>query len=761
MSGIARMLANRGHTVKGTDSHRSVVTDALRADGIEVQIGHSGDLVSAEDAVVLTDAIDLNTSPEVKVARALGCSLFRRSQVLGWLLEDKKVIAVTGTHGKTTTTGMIGAGLRKAGLDPTIVVGAEVPEFQGAIIEGTSEWAVIEACEAYDSLRDLDPHIAVLTNLELDHVDFHGSWEGLKSTVRDFVCRVPDDGALVWCGDDDGAYEFRTELDGECPNGKETLCYGFRDRLAEMTPEEKKDAGLTFRLVSRFVESLGADTKPDTAWTKKLAIAGHHNALNALGALMACEQAGAPREAAIDGISSFGGAERRLQLVSDGEVTVIDDYAHLPSEITASLQAVRERSGDRRLVVVYQPHLYSRTAPLIKEFAEALSAADVVVLTDIYPAREAPIAGVSSFRIAELVTKPCVYVPQRWLLPQKVSELVQPGDVVVGMGAGNISDFAPAFVDQLRRKSDADRPKRIAVLYGGDSAEREVSLLSGREVVTALKESGYDAFLFDVSEALLRDGDLSALVGSNRPDACFLAVHGTHAEDGAIQGLLDLMHLPYSGSGVLPSAIAMDKDLTKQVLSRAGLPVPHGMLMSKGDELKWPESKNWVVKPNSQGSTVGLSFVHRPDDLEAAVNKAFQYGDQVLVEEWLKGVEISVPVLGDRALPVVEIVPNSGAYDFESKYTPGATTEICPARLTPAQTDLAQAQALAAHKALGCTGCTRTDMIVCGDRIVCLEVNTLPGMTSTSLVPNSALQAGMTFEQLCDWMVQDALKAKA
>ena len=170
----------------------------------------------------------------------------------------------------------------------------------------------------------------------------------------------------------------------------------------------------------------------------------------------------------------------------------------------------------------------------------------------------------------------------------------------------------------------------------------------------------------------------------------------------------------------------------------------------------------WVVKPNAQGSTVGLSFVEHDKDIERAVKKAFQYGEEVLVEEWLRGVEISVPVLGDRVLPVVEIVPTSGAYDFESKYTPGATNEICPARLTPEQTKTAQDYALAAHKSLGCLGCTRTDMIVLKDRIVCLEVNTLPGMTSTSLVPNSAKAAGMSFEDLCDWMVKDALeKAKA
>ena len=748
MSGIARMLKHRGFRVKGTDSTPSPLIEELRTEGIEVWVGHSGDFVERGDAVVLTDAIDLNSSPEVAAARGLGCDLFRRSQVLGWLLIGKKTIAVTGTHGKTTTTGMIGAGLRAAGLDPTIVVGAEVPEFGGAIVEGKGEWAVIEACEAYDSLRDFDPFIVVLTNLELDHVDFHGSWEGLKESVLKFVGRLPEQGLLIYNGDDPNCLEIL--------NANEAL---FQEEPFYVSTFERQ---FDFKLVRQ---------------VPAVSLSGAHNRLNAGAALLACLSAQARLAEAAEGIASFRGAERRLQVLQEGDVTVIDDYAHHPTEIVASLQAVRERRIDNRLIVVYQPHLYSRTAPLIKEFAEALSLADVVVLTDIYPAREAPIPGVSSFRIAELVTKPCVYVPQRHLLPRKVAAMVKPGDVVVGMGAGNVSEFAPGLIKELRRTSQTG-PTKIAVLYGGDSAEREVSLLSGREVCAALKTKGYDAFLYDVSEELLSKGGLSKLTGDDRPDVCFLAVHGTHAEDGALQGLLELLHIPYTGSGLQTSAVAMDKELTKQILSRAGLPVPRGVLLRKGDRVTPPPTPSscsgtnrpghkegasgWVVKPNAQGSTVGLSFVEHERDLQQAVQKAFQYGDEVLVEEWLRGTEISVPVLGDRVLPVVEIVPASGAYDFESKYTPGATNEICPARITPEQTVLAQNQALAAHKALGCRGCTRTDMIVLEDRIVCLEVNTLPGMTSTSLVPNSARAAGMSFEDLCDWMVRDALeKAKA
>ncbi|MCW5937979.1 MAG: D-alanine--D-alanine ligase [Fimbriimonadaceae bacterium] len=726
MSGVARMLSRRGFRVRGTDSTDSEVVRALREDGVEIWIGHSGDFVERGDALVLTDAIPLEESPEVAAARGFGNPLFRRSQVLGWLLEGQRTIAVTGSHGKTTTTGMIGAGLRASGLDPTIVVGAEVPDFGGAIVEGQGGLAVVEACEAYDSLRDFDPYIVVLTNLELDHVDFHGDWQGLRRSMEAFLSRIVPGGTLVYCAEDPGSREVAEAVAAE--HGVATVAYTIED--------------------SRLPE---------------LALPGRHNALNATGALVACERLGADPARAAQGIAAYRGAERRLQTIATKPLVVIDDYAHHPTEIVASLQAVRERwlpgapePGGPRLVVVYQPHLYSRTAPLIAEFAAALSQADFVVLTDIYPAREAPIPGVSSWRIAEQVTKPCQYVPQRHLLPREVAKVARPGDVVVGMGAGNIASFAPDFAKELERGS----PERVAVLYGGDSAEREISLLSGREVAAALRRRGYTASLLDVSELLLSGQSLAKLAGPARPDVCFLAVHGSRAEDGAIQGLLELLHLPYTGSGIAASAVALDKDRTKTVLAAAGLPVPEGLAVCRDKHGEPPlpkEGAGWVVKPNKQGSTVGLRFVEEASELAAAVAYALQFDEVALVEDWVRGVEVSVPVLGAETLPVVEIVPASGAYDFASKYTAGATDEICPARLTPEQTALCQDYALRAHHALGCAGCTRTDMIVTPERVVVLEVNTLPGMTQTSLVPRSAAVAGIDFDDLCVRIVQDAL----
>jgi D-alanine--D-alanine ligase len=735
MSALARMLKHRGYSVRGTDSTLSPEVERLRSEGIEVKIGHSGVGLQEGDAVILTDAIDLSTSPEVARSRELGLPLFRRSQALGWLLKPYKVIAVTGTHGKTTTTGMTGAGLIAAGLDPLVVVGASIPEWGGPVREGKGEWAVVEACEAYDSFHDLDPHTVVLTNLELDHTDFHGNWENLKGSVVRFVSKI-EGGSFIYYANSLGGSEVAEAI--------------HHDTRIPLTGYVEGPLGIG-----------GTDGPLTHKPLPPLALPGEHNRINAEGAFPACLIADADADLAAQGIASFTGAERRLQLLHDRPITVIDDYAHHPTEIEASLQAIRERYPQGRLVVAFQPHLYSRTADNIPGFAKALDLADVVFLTDIYPAREDPIPGISSARIAELVTQECHYVPSRFLLPRKVAEFANPGDIVVGMGAGNIAEFAPDFIREFDRKSSHQiaHPESLSILVlaGGDSSEREVSILSGRAIHVALQELGFKSKLVDLTELALSKGDLSILIGENRPDLAFLATHGTHAEDGALQGLLEHFHIPYTGSGIQASAIAMDKNLTKQILAANDIRVPKGKLIqspSEGAELTAP----MVVKPNQEGSTVGLTFVEQTSELPKAIERALYYGGACLVEEWVRGLEISVPVLGNRALPPVEIVPNAGAYDFAAKYTPGATNEIAPARLPDNVLERAQETAIRCHTLLGCKGATRTDMIESDRELVVLEINTLPGMTGTSLLPNSARAAGMSFNELVKWLVVDALE---
>ena len=316
---------------------------------------------------------------------------------------------------------------------------------------------------------------------------------------------------------------------------------------------------------------------------------------------------------------------------------------------------------------------------------------------------------------------------------------------------------------------------RVAVLMGGNSAERAVSLSTGRQILSALNPSKYEVVAYDSGTVdstgfppVQSLAHLMTLRPEARPDVVFIALHGPGGEDGTVQGMLEVLGIPYTGSGVLASALAIDKAMSKRVLTSAGVLMPPGVVLQDLhvdrhllEALTFP----CVVKPNRQGSTIGMTIVPDREFLDAALNLAFEFDDTVVVESFVKGMEITVPVLGNRlleTLPIVEIVPASGVYDFESKYTPGATDEIVPARLTDDIAERTRDIALTCHRVLGCAGMSRTDMIVSPDGdIYTLEVNTIPGMTPTSLLPRAAEAAGISFDVLLDRLISFALEPRA
>jgi D-alanine-D-alanine ligase len=308
------------------------------------------------------------------------------------------------------------------------------------------------------------------------------------------------------------------------------------------------------------------------------------------------------------------------------------------------------------------------------------------------------------------------------------------------------------------------KPLRVAVLYGGKSSEREVSIAGGSQVMQSLDPVRYQVTGYD-----LRD-DLPRLVAeAAQIDVALIVLHGRYGEDGTVQGLLELLHIPYQGSGVLGSALAMNKRFTKLIYRQAGLPVARDRLLFRGErydpevlvqELGWP----MVVKPNQEGSSVGITVAHEEEQLRAGLAKAFDLDAEVLLEEYLEGREITCGVLGNielQALPLVEIIPSEQFifFDFEAKYQEGGSEEICPADLDPEITRRAQDYGVRAHRALGLRGYSRTDMIVRGEEIFLLETNTIPGMTQTSLLPLAARAAGMDFSALLDRLISLALEA--
>jgi D-alanine-D-alanine ligase len=303
---------------------------------------------------------------------------------------------------------------------------------------------------------------------------------------------------------------------------------------------------------------------------------------------------------------------------------------------------------------------------------------------------------------------------------------------------------------------------RVAVLFGGKSAERAVSLNTGAQVLAALQGLGFDAMPIDTGDA-----DFITQLAGAGADVAFICLHGRFGEDGTVQGLCELMELPYVGSGVLASALALEKVKSKQFFSLAGLPTPDYAVVHRGKPydiaaLVSAVGEKSVVKPANEGSSVGMTIVHRADELAGAIEKAFEYDRDVLVEHFVEGTEVTIAVIGNDdvvALPTLEIVPEHEFYDYDSKYVPGMSSHIIPARVSEDARAECQRLAVAAHQTLGCRGMSRADTIVEADGSVwLLEVNTIPGMTATSLVPDAARAAGIEFPELCQMLVGFALE---
>lgn len=303
--------------------------------------------------------------------------------------------------------------------------------------------------------------------------------------------------------------------------------------------------------------------------------------------------------------------------------------------------------------------------------------------------------------------------------------------------------------------------KKIGVLLGGLSSEREVSLASGNAILKALREKGYNPVAVDVAR------DAAAKIREAGVEVAFIALHGKFGEDGAIQGLLEIMGIPYTGSGILASAIGMNKSVSKQVFRSRGLPVGPYAVLSKADAARADAvfdaiSCPAVVKPNAEGSSMGVNLVFRNEDFGAAAADAFRYGDEILIEKFIKGKEVQVGILGNRALGAIEIVPKRAFYDYASKYEPGMSDHFFPARIPDAVYQRTLEAGLLAHKAIGCKGYSRVDFIVdeSGAPYI-LEVNTLPGMTATSLLPDIAKGVGISFPDLVEEILRQAINQQS
>ncbi len=439
MSSIAEVLLARGHKVSGSDLRKSEVTKHLEDLGAFIFEGHTADNVKEADVVVYSSAVHADENPETVEAKRLHVPIIKRSEMLGELMRMKFGIGVAGTHGKTTTTTMAGLVIQEAGFDPTIIVGGKVAVFGSNAVSGGGDVIVIEADEYDRTFLKLTPALALITNIEAEHLDIYEDIDDIKQAFTQFANSVPFFGAAIMCLDDPNVVDILGAIH------RRVVTYG-TSRQAEIRAENIEQVGASSHFdVFRGNERLGGAI---------LHAPGLHNVLNALGAIAIGLELDVPFETVVRGLGAYNGVDRRFQIRGEvGRVIVVDDYAHHPTEVIATLEAATTGWPNRRIVAVFQPHLYSRTVDLAENFARAFVNADVLVLTDIYGAREEPIEGVDGAMLANLAQKyghrSVHYVEDKTELPAFLHDLTQSGDLVITMGAGDIWRQGKAFYEQL------------------------------------------------------------------------------------------------------------------------------------------------------------------------------------------------------------------------------------------------------------------------------------------------------------------------
>jgi UDP-N-acetylmuramate--alanine ligase len=430
MSGLAEILRSLEFDVSGSDLAQGSTTRRLATLGVRIDVGHRADNVRGVDVVVYSSAVRPD-NPELVEARALGIPVIPRAEMLAELMRVKYGVAIAGSHGKTTTTSLVATVLRQAGLDPTVVVGGKMAALGSNARLGAGDLLVAEADESDGSFLRLTPTIAVVTNIDPEHLDHYGSHARLKDAFVEFAARVPFYGLAVLCLDHPHVQDILPRVP------RRHVTYGISPQ-ADYSARRIRFHGLetSFRAYRRG-ESLGEF---------RVNMPGAHNVLNTLAALAVADELEVPLDVTKEALATFGGVARRFTIVGDVDgIVLVDDYGHHPAEVRATLEAASKayRGDDRRIVVAFQPHRYTRTRDLFDDFSRAFNDADVLLVTDVYAAGEAPIPGATSERLVQSIREhghhDARYVRNKADLPAALLELVRPGDVVIALGAGDIN----------------------------------------------------------------------------------------------------------------------------------------------------------------------------------------------------------------------------------------------------------------------------------------------------------------------------------
>lgn len=769
MSGLARIMLKKNIPVSGSDLALSYVTEGLINEGAAVSIGHSSSNITSGMTVVYSSDIKAD-NPELQQAKFLNCTLLHRSELLQQLMHGYKTLAVAGTHGKTTTTALLTTVLVEAQLDPCFAVGGILPNFKTNAGYGKGEYFVAEADESDGTFLKYLPWGAIVTNIDTDHMDHFKSETNLNAAFNDFINKVSSTQNLFWCGDD-------KKLQALNPPG---ISYGFgnHNRL-QITDYQQHGWKINFDLMFQGKHYQNIE----------LPLVGKHNALNACAVFGLALSLGIPDQSIRNAFTSFRGILRRCEIKAEFQsVTIIDDYAHHPTEVLATLKGIRRAIGEKRLIAVFQPHRYTRTKECLGTYGQIFDVADEVVVTDIFSAGEKPIGNLDAGMIVQEIKAasniPCRHVP-RSVLAASLSEILRPHDVVVGLGAGDITKLAAELTAIFK---DRSIPKlKVGLVHGGKSQEHDVSVISAKRIIDNINPQYYEVTRFSIS----RNGRWSdesadnlnshghhlspAIIDKlNQCDIVFPILHGTNGEDGIIQGFLQMLGIAYVGCDCQSSAISMDKAVAKKLMILNGVPTAPFIDFSHHDWNSHPETLieqihqqlhyPLYVKPVHLGSSIGVSKVNNEKELKEAINKVFLLDRHVIIENGMNIREIEFAVFGNDepiVLPPGEVFANGKLYDYNSKYSENGSPTTPKADLTEEQIRDGIYLVKTAYQAAGCSGLARIDCFLDQEgKLWFNEINPIPGLTPNSLYPKMIEANGISMKELIDMLIIMGMQKK-
>lgn len=774
MSGLARLVLNKNIEVSGSDIVSSQVTESLSQAGANIHIGHSAQHIHSDMTVVYTTDIKKD-NPEYIAAINLKCPMLHRSQLLQKLMESYQSLAVAGTHGKTTTSSLLAWVLEHCGQSPTYAIGGIVPQLSANSGQGSGKYFVAEACESDGTFLNYSPFGAIVTNIDLDHMDFYATEKALEDAFHSFMRKVNSEKHLFWCGDD-------SRLQKMHPKGNS---YGFNEECDLKASNFRQNGWM-----------LSVDAKIGNKEYKNIeaALVGKHNALNVLAVFGLALSLDLDEDKVRGALRSFRGVLRRCEKKGEAHgILFLDDYAHHPTELKATLKGIRQAVGERRIIIAYQPHRYTRTKDCMGMYGDVFNEADELLITEIYAARETPIPGISHESVmteAQIKLKSHCRHVCRADVAAELARVLRPHDVLVTLGAGDITKVCGEVMVNLSLKAP---PKlKLGLIFGGRSVEHEISLISFANILAALNRDYYDVEQFGISRngtwvhgVAARDllgkrqnrehspeESAAAILELLKCDIVFPVLHGTFGEDGTMQGFLDMFSKAYVGCDHRSSAICMDKALSKRLVLDAGLPALPFVSFTKGE---WKASQDKVVrqineelvypvfvKPVHLGSSIGIYKVNDAVNLCEAIEAAFQLDYRLIVENGIENIrEIEFSLLGNDepvVFPPGEVFAGGNIHDYDSKYglNPDKPAASFDTKANLPEDKIAEGMALAkkAYETLGCCGMARVDTFLDSNgKFWFNEINPIPGFTKYSLYPLMCEANGLCLRDLIDRLV--------